>query len=326
MKIAVYSPNWIGDAVMAIPFIQELKKQNLQSELFIICKDWVSAVYKNHSDINQIIHIPDHELRSLTGTIKTGLMLRSLRIDLFYTLTDSFRSALILRMSGAKNRYGYATQMRTFLLTNHKLINPKKAHRSKKYLGLLSSVSINMEYPKLRLTNSEKHWAEKEMKKIGFYKPIAILPFSVMENRTLPNVYLKEWINESKNEYLVFGSKKDINKGDTLIRICENNIIKSICGDYTLRETMLLMSICDFTIATDSGLGHISAALGLPTVSFFSVGNKNITAPIGEKTIVVNYCNPCKDSECSQSDNGIRCIKKITKLDIENVIDKMSSL
>ena len=28
MKIGVYSPNWIGDAVMALPFIHHLKEKN----------------------------------------------------------------------------------------------------------------------------------------------------------------------------------------------------------------------------------------------------------------------------------------------------------
>ena len=57
MKIAVYSPNWIGDAVMALPFVQQLKIDNKDSEIFIFCKEWVSGVYKNHPAVNQIIPI-----------------------------------------------------------------------------------------------------------------------------------------------------------------------------------------------------------------------------------------------------------------------------
>ena len=45
--------------------------------------------------------------------------------------------------------------------------------------------------------------------------------------------------------------------------------IKSICGKYTLRKSIILISLCKFTLAADSGLGHISAALGIPTISFF---------------------------------------------------------
>ena len=44
MKIGVYSPNWIGDAIMALPFISELRDQNPNAEINVICKDWVSGV------------------------------------------------------------------------------------------------------------------------------------------------------------------------------------------------------------------------------------------------------------------------------------------
>ena len=166
MKVAVYSPNWIGDAIMAIPFIQELKKQNSKAELFVICKTWVSGVYKNHDAIDQLIPIPDDDLYSLPGTIKTGLMLRAIKFDLFYTLTDSFRSAFILWLSGSKRRYGYATQMRSFLLTRSKIIPSEIMHRSKKYLGLLGVDSNTMIYPRLCFTDSEKSWAKEELSKL----------------------------------------------------------------------------------------------------------------------------------------------------------------
>ena len=49
MRIGVYSPNWIGDAVMALPFIQQLRIQHERAEIIIFCKEWVSAIYDNHS-------------------------------------------------------------------------------------------------------------------------------------------------------------------------------------------------------------------------------------------------------------------------------------
>ena len=36
----------------------------------------------------------------------------------------------------------------------------------------------------------------------------------------------------------------------------------TVAGHYNLRESMALISMCNGAIATDSGLGHISANLG----------------------------------------------------------------
>ena len=98
MKIAVYSPNWIGDAVMALPFVQQLKIDNKDSEIFIFCKEWVSGVYKNHPAVSQIIPIIDKDLNGLMRIIRTGSSLKPRGFDKFYTLTDSFRSAFILSL------------------------------------------------------------------------------------------------------------------------------------------------------------------------------------------------------------------------------------
>ena len=318
MKVAVYSPNWIGDAVMAVPFIQELKKRNPTAKLIVICKAWVSDIFENHKAVDQIISIPNSHLNSFLGTIKTGLMLRDMKFNLSFTLTDSFRSAFILWLSGSKKRYGYNTQMRSFLLTHLILASSETIHRSKKYLGLLNNQPSKNAYPKLYFTETEKNWAKEEMKKIGFKNPVALLPYSVGKNRTLPNQLLKKWINGSHNNYLIFGSKNDHKNSIILMESCNNVSIKSICGIFTLRESMALLNLCNFALAADSGLGHISASLGIPTISFFGVGNQEITAPLGKKAYVIRHCKRCGKKECVEKNEKVLCINKITKIDIEN--------
>ena len=48
MKIAVYSPNWIGDSVLALPFIRCLRVSYPNAEIYIFCKEWVSGIYENN--------------------------------------------------------------------------------------------------------------------------------------------------------------------------------------------------------------------------------------------------------------------------------------
>ena len=108
MRIGIYSPNWIGDSVLAIPFIQLLRKQEQDAEIIIICKDWVSGVYENHPAVNGILPFSNAELTGLANIIQTGQSLKKLDFDKFYTLTDSFRSAFILWLSGGSIWVGKA--------------------------------------------------------------------------------------------------------------------------------------------------------------------------------------------------------------------------
>ena len=325
MRIGVYSPNWIGDSVISIPFIQSLKAQEPDAEITIICKEWVTGVYDNHPAVNEIIPLSKTKLTGFINIIKTGRDLREYDFDRFYTLTDSFRSALILWLSNAQRRYGYSTQMRSMFLTDVVPISNKIIHRSKKYLNLIQFDSKNLDVPIIHLTNSENTWAEKEMEKLGLSKPVALFPFSVANNRTIPNKVLINWIRKSNNDYLVFGSENDIERGERLINVCGGISIRSICGEYPLRESIALISACKYALAADSGLGHISAALGLPTISFFGIGIDAETAPAGENTTIIKHCSPCMGDLCKDHDGNRSCIKEISRFDIEVAVNRITN-
>ena len=323
IKIAIYSPNWIGDAVMSISFIQGIKKEYPQAEIYIICKDWVAGIFENHESINDILSFPLTKLKGFKNIIEVGLVLKSEKFDLSFTLTDSFRSAFILWISGAKKRVGFKTQNRSLLLTNSIPLPIQLMHRSNKYLTLTKHKFRDQLLPQFFLSNHEKNWAKDKMKTLGLSSPTALLPFSVGKGRSLPIKNIKKWIKNSEKDYLIFGSKNDIALGMTLEKSCRENSIQSICGKFTLRESISLINLCDSSIAADSGLGHISAALGLPTLSFFGKGNSNVTAPKGLKTHVIEHCDPCLLDQCSQNHDDLICIEEISHQNVENALKKL---
>ena len=324
MKIGVYSPNWIGDAVLALPFIKCLKVFYPNARIYIFCKEWVSCIYKNNPHVYSIVSSKKEELETIKGTIKFGLKIRYTQLDLFYTLTDSFRSALVLRISGSSRTVGYKSQMRSFLLTESIKSSKLKIHRYKKYLGLLSKkieLPIN---PYIYITSKEKKWGLNEMRKMRIHRPVGLFPFSVSIDRTIPENLISKWIGNTDNDYLIFGSKNDIQKGESLAKLFQTLSIKSICGKYTLRESIILISLCDFGLAADSGLGHISAVLGVPTLSFFGAGSPNITGPLGHNVEIIKHCFPCGGELCKINDKGVVCLQKISKLDIDDAFKKLT--
>ena len=85
-----------------------------------------------------------------------------------------------------------------------------------------------------------------------------------------------------------------------------------------------MISLCKYALAADSGLGHISAALGVPTISFFGVGSPNVTAPIGKKVRIFKHCYPCKQELCDNFNKEVFCLKKISKQDIEYAVKNLT--
>ena len=80
MKIAVYSPNWIGDSVLALPFIKYLRVSYPNANIYIFCKEWVSAIYKMNPNVTKIFSFKGEALESVKGTIKAGLKIRKIEL------------------------------------------------------------------------------------------------------------------------------------------------------------------------------------------------------------------------------------------------------
>ena len=81
MKIAVYSPNWVGDAALALPFMHQLKNQNPDSKIIIVCKKWVEAVFYNNPCVDDIVSLSANDVRGIVNTVRTGVALKEKEID-----------------------------------------------------------------------------------------------------------------------------------------------------------------------------------------------------------------------------------------------------
>ena len=99
MNIGVYSPNWVGDSVMALKFIGRLRKQYADDKLIVIARDWVAAIFDNHPLINKVLPVPTKELAGLFNTIKTGRSLQKLNLDIFFVKTHEIPFYFPLRLA-----------------------------------------------------------------------------------------------------------------------------------------------------------------------------------------------------------------------------------
>ena len=206
---------------MSLPFIQTIKVYYPKAEIYIICKDWVSDIFRNHNELKGVISLSNSDLKGMQNVFSVVKMLKSQNFDLSYTLTDSFRSAFIFWLAKIQKRTGFNTQLRGPLLTEKVPIPKTLIHRSEKYLKLIDKKIDNRVMPKLFLSQKEILWAKKKMEQIGFKNPTALFPFSVGTGRTLSSEDIKRWIKGSSKSFLVFGSIKDAQKAKAIIKECK---------------------------------------------------------------------------------------------------------
>ena len=326
MKIGVYSPNWIGDAVMALKFIGRLRKKYAGDELIIIARDWVAAIYDNHPLINKVLPVPTKELTGVFNTIKTGRSLQKLNLDIFFVLPDSFRSAVIAWFSRSNARIGFAGQMRETFLTDQINLPKEAIHRSEKYIYLLQNDEKAQDFQQMGITlrDQEKKWANKILQENNVKDPIGLLTGSLAKSRSVP---IGKWIEILKdkladdNQFVIIGEKRNAGNAQEIIAQVGDDKVISFCGKYTLRESIALISRCRAVIAADSGLGHIAADLDIPTISLFGAGDPEKTRPLGNLTQVITanvHCSPCGNNICGNNLEPMICLDTISSTQIWN--------
>ena len=317
MRIGVFCPNWVGDGVMALPFINQLRTDNPNAVILAICKSWVAPIFQHHSTIDEIVSFQQKDLSGLRATRNIGRSLSALDLDQFYLLSDSYRAAFLAKHSETPRRIGYKSQGRSPLIT-HAVKKPKgRIHRSQYYLNLLDK-DFQGDTPKsgkgIHISSDESQWANDELLQLDMVDAIAFFPFSVASSRTIPQRLAMEILEKATNPILIFGGKGDQTDGVIIQDASKGINVRSVAGQYSLRESMALIAQCKGAIAVDSGLGHISANLGVPTVSLFGAGDPNNTSPIGPKTSVVNeqvHCSPCLRNACHNRNEPLLCLEKI---------------
>ena len=331
MNIGVYSPNWIGDAVMALKFIGWLRNQYADDKLIVIARDWVAAIFDNHPLINKVLPVPTKELAGLFNTIKTGRSLQKLNLDIFFVLPDSFRSAVIAWFSESNTRIGFTSQMREYFLTDQIDLPKETIHRSEKYIYLLQNDEQSRDFQHVGITLHEQEikWANGILKENNVQDPIGLLTGSVAKSRSVP---IGKWIEIVKdklandNKFVIIGEKKDADNAQRIIAQVGNNSVFSFCGKHTLRKSIALISRCRAVIAADSGLGHIAADLKIPTISLFGAGDPEKTRPLGDLTQVVTanvHCSPCGDNICGNTLEPMICLDTISSAQVWNAYNDL---
>jgi heptosyltransferase II len=94
-----------------------------------------------------------------------------------------------------------------------------------------------------------------------------------------------------------------------------------------LRNGVLAMAAASVAISNDSGLMHIAAAIGTPTMGIFGPTSPYLWAPLNglAETVVQTKsqlaCQPCQRTVCTMNDH--RCMRDIPAFDVVDLVQRV---
>ncbi|MFQ5329674.1 MAG: lipopolysaccharide heptosyltransferase II [Thermodesulfobacteriota bacterium] len=327
-SLLVRAPNWIGDAVMCLPALEAAHRGQPDSAITVLAKPWVASVFRSNPAVTAVM---EYDARGRHGGIVGRWRLAGdirRRFGRALLFQNAFEAALIAFLARIPERYGYTTDGRGLLLTNG-VKPPGKGtlyHHVDYYLDLVEKAGMGRrgtQLPRLYLEESEIAWGRKFLRDRGgdAASPlIGIAPGAAYGPA-------KQWpaerfaqaaalLSRERPLYpLLFGSRGD---SEACRRVGDGIGTASLdlSGQTSLREAMALMSLCAVFITNDSGLMHVAAALGVPTVAIFGSTDPDRTGPLGERCAVLYKkvdCSPCFKRDCP---TDFRCMESISADDV----------
>lgn len=333
-NILVRMPNWIGDAVMAMPVLHDLKSQWKDASLTVLCRSNMREIFESSPYVDKTLSFPSSS-RFLYFPFGNELFrfVRGSRYDLGILLTNSFSSAYFFCLSGVKNRVGFRGNFRNAFLDKPVSFPPdkEKMHLVSVYKELLKKigVSISPTLPELHVENSEREKAERILEENGWEKSktlVGINPGAAYGSAKcwLPERFkaLTKKILENPHIHVVyFGDKKGKPLVDEICKDISSRAI-NLAAQTSVSELAALIERCSLFLSNDSGPMHLASAIGTPLIALFGSTNEVKTGPCSQGIVIHKHvdCSPCYERVCPKD---FRCMKNISVSEVYQEMKKL---
>ena len=171
---------------------------------------------------------------------------------------------------------------------------PENTHAAEHYCQPLESLAIYVEAPRPRIhpNESDREAAAKFLKMVGREPLVAIHPGSGSEKKNWPVEKfgaLSRWLaDELAAQLLIVRGEADERATQKLTELLGERPI-TVAKGLKLVELAAVLERCVLFLGNDSGITHLAAAVGTPTVAVFGAASVSIWEPLGQHTRVVRF-------------------------------------
>jgi len=336
-RILVLRYRFIGDTILTVPFLRNLRSAEPDAHIAWVVAPGSSEVVKGIPYIDELIYwdpVTIHaDSRGTHKTLRDKVRfisgLSSQKFDKVYVLKRSFSSALIAVLSGARERIGFDTEGRGFLLTK-RVPYRHDQHEVQNFLDVLRAdgVAVTDDHLELWTTPEEEAAAAKLLADAGIPASkdlVALHPFASNPHRGWPFENFAALAASLQAEgfvTLVLGAPGDRTAFEAVRDLFGQHTI-DLVGSCKLRVTMALLKRCALFVGNDSGIMHLAAAANIPMVALFGPQSPLKFGPWSAQAKVIYRdfpCSPCKQKFFTECEPTPRmrpaCVEAITVDDV----------
>ena len=335
-KILVIGPSWIGDTILAQPFLRRLREQHPDGQLDVLAPAWTLPLLQRMSEVSGGIASPfaHGELR-LKARVALAREQRERRYDHAFVLPNSFKSALIPWLARIEVRTGYVGELRYPLLNDARRLDARALPMmAERYAALAQPAGepLLRPLPPLRLSVDTAARADL-LQQLGLdlsAAPVVCLCPGAEYGpaKRWPTQYFAELARQLRDagyQIWVIGSNKDHALG-AAIALESGGAAVDLTGRTNLEQAVDLLSCARHVVSNDSGLMHVAAALGASVLALYGSSSPAFTPPLSERAQVLKLdlpCSPCYQRECPLG--HFNCMRQLTPRRVGEALAQMQA-
>ncbi|MBU5612329.1 glycosyltransferase family 9 protein [Geomonas azotofigens] len=272
----VIRPGGIGDAVLLIPALRALMAAYPACRIDILAEYRNAAAFDFCPGVNAVHHYDEPgELRAVLKS----------RYDLVIDTEQWYRlSALVSRLVRARRSIGFATNERKRLFTDAAPYDMGE-YEPFSFFRLLAPLGIEapaeLPVPFLELPPAALEHAARLVARLGEQPFAVIFPGASVPRKEWGGVKFRQVaasVALAGHATVVVGGKEDVDVADAIARATG---AINLAGETSLAETAAVIAAAKVLLTGDSGLLHIAAGLGTPTLALFGPSDAVKWAPKG---------------------------------------------
>lgn len=347
MRILIIKTSSLGDIIHALPVLDYLHRAEPGIIIDWVVEEGFADLLEGNPLLNQVYTVRTKAWRKKPFSQQTReevsllkKQLRPVQYDLLFDLQGNLKSGLLALISGVKRRIGFPRQLmqekiNAFFINEQAPYSPENNHGILRQLSIVS-VPFRLPYRDLELTADVAVSVEDK-------KNIDDLLQSLPPGRRFlfhcgTTWQTKFWSVESwgqlgqrvceeysdANILLSWGNQQERKMAEEIANLIGGHA--HLLEYYPLKTLTALLKQVDLVSGGDTGLVHLAAVMGTPTVSFYRSSDGSESGPRGNQHVIVQSGLPCtrcfktscpKDSECRASitvDAMLAGIKKLIPL------------
>jgi len=314
-RILISQLNPIGDAILTLPVVCALRREFPDAYIGWVVEKLAAPMVCGHHAIDAVVQLPPKWYRSAAEIRSTKAKLSRHQFGIAIDCQGDTKSALAGRISGAKQRIGYAGKYSSPIgrLMNNVRVEPAFRHLTDRSLELLTPLGIHSPDIQwdLPIPKTAALWASRWRRSMKHPRLAVLNPGGTWKSKLWEVDRFASTAKYLRDRYqyksvVVWGSHTEKEMAMRIVAHSDN--ASKLAPDTDLHHLAALIGTANLFISGDSGPLHMAVAVGTPTIGLYGATRPGDSGPYGHIALQKAYERGSHHHRRSADNSAMRAI------------------